>query len=60
MKKTYSKPTFEVTEFRFSEHIAASGESSCYWGSSATWTHAIVGCNTVYNPGTGAWIGANG
>lgn len=25
MKKTYSKPAMEVTEFRFSEHIAASG-----------------------------------
>lgn len=33
MKKTYVKPIFNVTEFRFSEHIAASGTTtSCRWG----------------------------
>ena len=37
MKKEYEKPTMEVTEFRFSEHIAASGCTSEYsqlWGQS--------------------------
>lgn len=29
MKKKYEKPRLEVTEFRFSEHIAASGAGSC-------------------------------
>lgn len=29
MKKQYEKPHLEVTEFRFSEHIAASG-TNCY------------------------------
>jgi len=30
-KKTYQKPQMEVTEFRFSEHIAASGaQPVCY------------------------------
>lgn len=60
MKKTYNKPAFEVAEFRFSEHIAASGESSCYWGSSATWTHAVINCTEVYHPGEGGWIDLNG
>lgn len=59
MKKAYEKPSLEVTEFRFSEHIAASGGSSCYWGGGATWTHAYSGCNTVYHPGTEGWIGLN-
>ncbi|HOP11762.1 MAG TPA: hypothetical protein PK629_09765 [Oscillospiraceae bacterium] len=27
MKKHYEKPCLEVTEFRFSEHIAASGDA---------------------------------
>ncbi len=60
MKKTYNKPTFEVTEFHFSEHIAASPLNSCYWGSGATWTHAIVNCNSVMHPGTPGWSGLNG
>ena len=32
MKRTYLKPVMEVTEFRFSEHIAASGTPvvNCY------------------------------
>jgi hypothetical protein len=58
MKKTYNKPTFEVTEFRFSEHIAAS--PGCIWGSGATWTHAFEGCATTYHPGTPGWSGLNG
>lgn len=28
MKKIYYKPTMEVSAFRFTEHIASSGESS--------------------------------
>ena len=34
-KKVYEKPRFEVTEFRFSEHIAASGavaQCDYVWG----------------------------
>jgi len=61
MKKTYSKPAFEITEFRFSEHIATSGEiNSCYWGSNAYWTHGFVGCDTMYHAGTGGWVSLNG
>lgn len=59
MKKAYEKPRMEIAEFRFSEHIAASG-TSCYWGSSASWTHAYVGCDTQYNPGTDGWINNTG
>lgn len=36
MKKTYSKPAMEVTEFRFSEHIAAS-------------TPVVVPCFPIYS-----------
>ena len=59
MKKTYNKPTFEVTEFHFSEHIAAS-PNSCYWGSGKTWTHGYDGCSTIEHPGTPGWSGLNG
>lgn len=30
MKKQYEKPRLEVTEFCFSEHIAASGGGTCF------------------------------
>ena len=62
MKRSYTKPYMEVTEFRFAEHIAASGTptSSCYWGGGATWTHGYSGCKDVYNAGTEGWIGLNG
>ncbi len=60
VKKKYSKPGIEVTEFRFTEHIATSGGSDCYWGSGATWSHREVGCNTNYHPGQEGWIGLNG
>lgn len=36
MKRTYSKPAMEVTEFRFSEHIATSG------------TTPVVPCYPIY------------
>ncbi|MEI6580392.1 MAG: hypothetical protein WCN92_13150 [Eubacteriales bacterium] len=60
MKKNYEKPAMEVTEFRFSEHIAASGQTSCVWGSSAYWSHSYIGCNTEYHPGIDGWIGNTG
>lgn len=62
MKHAYQKPMFDVKEFKFSEHIATSGTvpSACYWGGGATWTHATVGCNSVYHPGVEGWIGLNG
>lgn len=31
MKKNYVKPNLEVTEFRFVEHIAASGSCKIVW-----------------------------
>ena len=43
MKKPYETPRIEVTEFRFSEHIAASGtpSSSCIY----IWTYSgLHGC----------------
>lgn len=41
MKKPYQKPYLEVTEFRFSEHIADSGGSSCTY----IWTNiGDTGC----------------
>jgi len=59
MKKKYVKPTLEVAEFRFSEHIVASG-SDCYWGSGATWTHGFEGCETTKTSLPASWINLNG
>ena len=61
MKKAYQKPKMEVTEFKFSEHIADSGDtSSCYWANNGYWSHAYVGCEEVYHEGTGGWVDLNG
>ena len=61
MKKAYQKPCMEVTEFRFAEHIAASGApASCQWHSGADWSLAFVGCDSTYVSGTPYWTGLNG
>jgi len=61
MKRLYSKPRMEVTEFRFAEHIAASGTtSSCYWGGTTTYTHGFSGCNTSSSTSGEGWIDSVG
>jgi hypothetical protein len=58
MKKAYQKPNIEVTEFHFSEHIAASGgDVTCYWGTYAT--HASPGCTEIPD-GAGGYINNTG
>jgi hypothetical protein len=59
VKKEYKKPGFELTEFRFTEHIAASGGGGCYWGDTIKRTHGYPYCKdneTIVGEG---WIDLN-
>ena len=58
MKKKYEAPRIEMVEFRFEDHIAASG-SSCYWGGTDSYTHGYSGCKDQLTTKEG-WIDLNG
>lgn len=52
MKKTYIKPEIETVKFRFSEHIAASGQPSvCYETFGQVDYVAPAGCDTQVSTG---------
>lgn len=53
MKKNYEKPHLEVTEFRFSEHIASSGQTSHCNPTYNGWLES-TGCTLMY------WSNQNG
>jgi len=54
MKKQYEQPNLEVTEFRFSEHIAASGGTSCY----PMYTNVDTDGNHICDTGTPTYTGS--
>ena len=56
MKRAYKKPQFEVVEYRFADHIMASGVDNCYWGGGETYTHRLAGCREQVKPGSGGYI----
>lgn len=53
MKKAYRKPQVELVEYRFADHVAASGATKCLWG--RVKTNPGVNCEKDYY-GDGYWI----
>ena len=63
MRKAYSRPSIGVVNFRFSEHVVASGGSTCQYINYMTNAGGPGDCSTTHttiNGEPGTWVFLNG